>query len=643
MKTAPYGSWKSPVTSDLIVSATIGLGQIALDGDDIYWIETRPAEKGRYVIVNRSAAGMTTDVIPMPFNARTRVHEYGGGSFTVSRGLIYFSNFSDQRLYRCRANGEPQAITPEAELRYADSLIDHSRNRIICVREDHRIAGSEAINTLASIDLDGGSEQMVLASGYDFYSSPRLSRDGSRLAWLAWNHPNMPWDGTELWVADFLPDGSLTNSMFVAGGGSESIFQPEWSAEGDLYYVSDITGWWNLYRYHNGKTRPLCPMEAEFGMPQWGFGMSTYAFESPNRIVCAYIKQGVSHLGILDVETGKLEEVESAYSRIEGIRASAGRAVFLAGSPVESMGIVHFDLTTRGFQKLRRSSDVLIEPGYVSIPKTIEFPTENGFNAYAFFYLPRNREFSAPEGELPPLVVMSHGGPTSATAPVLRLGIQYWTSRGFAVLDVNYGGSTGYGRAYRERLRGNWGIVDVDDCVNGTKFLAGRGDVDPQRMAITGGSAGGYTTLCALTFRDIFRAGASHYGVSDLEALEVDTHKFESRYSHSLVAPYPERADLYRERSPIHHAQKLSAPVIFFQGLEDKVVPPNQAEMMVNALLAKGVPVAYLTFEGEQHGFRQAANIKRALDGELYFYSRVFGFELADAVEAVPISNHEKI
>src|SRR5262245_6314715 len=643
MKTAPYGSWKSPVTSDLIVSATIGLGQIALDGDDIYWIETRPAEKGRYVIVNRSAAGMTTDVIPMPYNARTRVHEYGGGSFTVSRGLIYFSNFSDQRLYRCRGNGEPQAITPEAELRYADTLIDHSRNRIICVREDHRIAGSEAINTLASIDLDGRSEQMVLASGYDFYSSPRLSPDGSRLAWLAWNHPNMPWDGTELWVADFLANGSLTNTMLVAGGGAESIFQPEWSAEGNLYYISDITGWWNLCQYHNGKTRHLCPMEAEFGMPQWGFGMSTYAFESPNRIVCAYIKQGVSHLGILDVETGKLEEVESAYSRIEGIRASAGRAVFLAGSPVESMGIVNFDLTTREFQKLRRSSDVLIEPGYVSIPTAIEFPTENGMNAHAFFYLPRNQEFSASEGELPPLVVMSHGGPTSATAPVLRLGIQYWTSRGFAVLDVNYGGSTGYGRAYRERLRINWGIVDVDDCVNGAKFLAGRGDIDPQRMAITGGSAGGYTTLCALTFRDIFRAGASHYGVSDLEALEVDTHKFESRYSHSLVAPYPERADLYRERSPIHHAQKLSAPVIFFQGLEDKVVPPNQSEMMVNALLAKGLPVAYLTFEGEQHGFRQAANIKRALDSELYFYSRVFGFELADQVEAVPISNQEKI
>ena len=643
MKIAPYGSWKSPVTSDLIVSATIGLGQISIDGDDTYWIETRPAEKGRYVIVKRTADGLTSDLTPMPFNARTRVHEYGGGSFVVSHGVIYFSNFSDQRLYRIHGKGQPQAISPEADLRYADALIDHSRNRIICVREDHRISGSEAINTLTSIDLDGNTEQVVLVSGHDFYSSPRLSPDGTRLTWLAWNHPNMPWDGTELWLADLLDDGSLANKSLVAGGANESIFQPEWSVEGDLCFISDRTGWWNLFRLREGKVQPLCTMEAEFGMPQWIFGMSTYAFESPDRIVCAYIEQGISHLGILHPATGELEKIESSYTRIDGIRAGAGRAVFLGGSPIESVGIINFDLSTGKFQKLRRSSDVLIEPEYISNPQTIEFPTENGLTAHAFFYPPRNREYCAPESELPPLVVMSHGGPTAATAPVLRLGIQYWTSRGIAVLDVNYGGSTGYGREYRERLRGKWGIVDVEDCVNGARFLAARGLVDPHRMAITGGSAGGYTTLCALTMHDIFRAGASHYGVSDLEALEIDTHKFESRYSHSLVAPYPERADLYRERSPIHHADKLSAPVIFFQGLEDKVVPPNQAEMMVNALLAKGLPVAYLTFEGEQHGFRQAANIKRALDGELYFYSRVFGFDPEDEIEAVPISNEEKI
>jgi dipeptidyl aminopeptidase/acylaminoacyl peptidase len=381
-------------------------------------------------------------------------------------------------------------------------------------------------------------------------------------------------------------------------------------------------------------------MDAEFGLPQWGFGMSTYAFATANRIVCAYVKQGISHLAILDTSTGRIETIESPYTRIEGIRCSpvrSSRALFVAGSPNQSSSIVKFDLSTRRFETVRRSSELTIEPDYISIPQAIEFPTEGGLIAHAFFYAPVNRDFEAPDGELPPLLVMSHGGPTAATSPTLRLGIQYWTSRGFAVLDVNYGGSTGYGRGYRERLRGNWGVTDVDDCVNGAKYLAEQGRVDKSRLAITGGSAGGYTTLCALTFRDLFSAGASHYGVSDLEALEVDTHKFESRYSHSLVAPYPERADLYRQRSPIHFTDQLKVPVIFFQGLEDKIVPPNQAEMMVNALRAKRLPVAYLAFEGEQHGFRQAANIKRSLDGEFYFYSRVFGFEPVDEIEPVEI------
>jgi dipeptidyl aminopeptidase/acylaminoacyl peptidase len=479
----------------------------------------------------------------------------------------------------------------------------------------------------------------MLAGGADFYSAPRLNPEGSRLAWLQWNHPNMPWDGTELWVAEVLDDGSVTNPVRVAGVVDESIFQPEWSPEGDLHFVSDLTGWWNLYRWREGIIETLCPMEAEFGLPQWVFGMSTYAFESANRIVCAYIEQGFSRLAVLDTTTGELEKIETPFTKIEGIRATSGQAVFIAASPAETASIVRFDLNNRQFETIRRSSELAIDPGYISVPQAIEFPTENGLTAHAFFYPPRNQDFIAPENERAPLLVMSHGGPTAATSPMLRLSVQYWTSRGIAVLDVNYGGSAGYGREYRERLNSSWGVVDVDDCVNGAKYLAERGLVDGDRLAITGGSAGGYTTLCALTFRDAFKAGASHYGVSDLEALEVDTHKFESRYTHKLVAPYPERADLYRERSPIHHTDQLSAPVIFFQGLEDKIVPPNQAEMMVNALRAKGLPVAYITFEGEQHGFRQAANIKRALDGELYFYSRVFGFELADSVEPVPIEN----
>jgi dipeptidyl aminopeptidase/acylaminoacyl peptidase len=638
-KIAPYGSWKSPITSGLIVSATIGLGQSAIDGDDICWVETRPAEKGRYVIVKRAPDGQTVDLTPDPFNTRTRVHEYGGGSFVINDGVIWFSNGADQRLYRKDVGAEPQAITPETDLRYADGEIDCLRSRMICVREDHTVAGGEAVNTVVSLPLDGAGEQRVIVSGNDFYSSPRLSPDGSRLAWLAWNHPNMPWDGTELWVADAQEDGSLANASRVAGGIAESIFQPEWSPAGELHFVSDRTGWWNLYRWRDGRIEALCPMQAEFGLPQWVFGMSTYAFVSEDRIVCAYLEKGFSRLAILDAATGRLETIETPYTKIEGLHAKPGQVVFIAASPAEATSVVSFDPNTRRFETLRRSSELTIDADYISVPQAVEFPAENGLTSHAFFYPPRNRDFTAPQGERPPLLVMSHGGPTAATSPALRLSIQYWTSRGIAVLDVNYGGSTGYGRAYRERLSGRWGIVDVDDCVNGAKYLAEQGLVDGDRLAITGGSAGGYTTLCALTFSEVFKAGASHYGVSDLEALEVDTHKFESRYTHKLVAPYPERVDLYRARSPIHHTNLLSAPVIFFQGLEDKIVPPNQAEMMVNALRSKGLPVAYITFEGEQHGFRQAANIKRALDGELYFYSRVFGFDLADQVEPVPIEN----
>lgn len=637
-KFASYGSWKSPITSDLIVEGTVRLGQVELEGDDIYWLEGRASEKGRNVIVKRAADGNKFDLTPAPFNARTRVHEYGGGSYVVSDGRVFFSNFADQRLYQFPANAEPISITPEADLRYADGIADRLRNRIICIREDHTVADREPTNTLVLIDLNGG-EQTILVSGSDFYSSPRLSPDGSQLAWLQWDHPNMPWDGSELWVADIQADGLLVNKTLVAGGLRESIFQPEWSPDGELYFVSDRSGWWNLYRWREGEIEPLCEKEAEFGLPQWVFGMSTYGFVSAKQIACAYIENGFSRLALLDTETKRLENIETPYTQIDGIRAAAGKVAFIAGSPAESTCIVSFNPETRHFEKLCSSSDVTIDPGYISVPLAVEFPTADNLTAHGFFYPPENQDFSAPESEKPPLLVMIHGGPTAATSATLRLGIQYWTSRGIAVLDVNYGGSTGYGRAYRERLNGNWGIVDVDDCVNGASYLAQQGLVDGNRLAITGGSAGGYTVLCALAFRDVFKAGASHYGVTDLEALEFDTHKFESRYTHGLVAPYPERADLYRERSPIYHTDKLSAPVIFFQGLEDKIVPPNQAEMMVEALRKKKLPVAYVAFEGEQHGFRQAANIKRALDGELYFYSCIFGFELADPVEPVPIEN----
>jgi len=638
-KIAPYGSWKSPITSDLIVAETIGLGGTAIEGADVYWMELRPKEGGRLVVVRRTQDGKMTDLTPTPFNARTRVHEYGGRAYAVAGGTAYFSNFADQRLYRQDPGAEPRPITPEIALRYADYVVDRRRNLLFCVREDHTAPG-EAVNTLVTVKCDGDeSGGQVIVSGNNFYSSPRLSPDGSRLAWLTWNHPNMPWDGTELWVGEVNADGALGHAERVAGGPAESIFQPEWSPDGVLYFVSDRTGWWNLYRWQKGNIEPLCPMEAEFGEPQWNFGMSTYAFESPGRIICTYTQKGTYHLASLDTATLKLEEIPTPYTDMGSVRAAPGRVLFLAGSPTEAWSIVHLDLRTRQFEVLRRTSAIQVNPGYVSTPEEIEFPTEGGLTAHAFFYAPRNRDFTAPAGEKPPLIVMSHGGPTAAVSGVFNPNIQYWTSRGFAVMDVNYGGSTGYGRAYRQRLNGQWGVVDVHDCANGAHYLAAQDRVDGERLIIRGGSAGGYTTLAALTFQSIFKAGASHFGISDLETMTKDTHKFESRYLDTLVAPYPARRDIYVERSPIHFTQRLSSAMILFQGLEDKIVPPDQSEKMFEAVRAKELPVAYLAFEGEQHGFRKAENIKRTLDAELYFYSKVFKFDLADPVEPVEIEN----
>jgi dipeptidyl aminopeptidase/acylaminoacyl peptidase len=638
-KIAPYGSWKSPITSELIVSEVIGLGGADFGGQDIYWSELHPKEGGRIIVVREAPDGNRTELTPTPFNARTRVHEYGGHAYVIENETVYFSNFADQRLYRQDPGSPPRPITPETALRYADYIVDRRPNLLICVREDHTGSG-EAVNTLVKVNCDGderGGE--VIVAGNNFYSNPRLSPDGSRLAWLTWNHPNMPWDGTELWVGELDTDASIVRAARIAGGPDESIFQPEWSPDGTLYFVSDQTGWWNLYRWREGGLEALCPMEAEFGQPQWVFGRSTYAFESTRRLICTYIQRGVSHLASLDTVTLELQEIETPYQYLTDVRAVPGRVVFTAGSPTEKLSINLLDLNTGQIAVLRRASETQVDSGYISIPKPIEFPTEGGLTAYGFFYPPRNKDFAAPQGEKPPLLVMSHGGPTGATVPVFDEETQYWTSRGIAVLDVNYGGSTGYGRAYRRRLNGQWGVVDVDDCVNGALYLAERGQVDGDRLMITGGSAGGYTTICALTFRDVFKAGASHFGLGDLETFVKDTHKFESRYLDTLVGPYPDRKDLYRERSPIHFTDRLNCPLILFQGSEDEIVPPEQSRRMYDAGKAKGLPVAYLEFEGEQHGFRRAENIKRALDAELYFYSRVFGFELADPVEPVAIDN----
>jgi len=535
----------------------------------------------------------------------------------------------------------PHAITPAVNMRYADACFDRKRQRLICVREDHTLEGVEAANTIVSLNLEANENcGQVLASGNDFYSSPRVSSDAKHLAWLTWNHPNMPWDGSELWIAEFAPDGTLKSGERIAGGLAESIFQPEWSPDGTLYFVSDPDGWWNLKRVSaDGKIEAVCAIAAELGMPQWLFGMSSYAFASAELIVCSHVEQGISRLATLDTRTLELKAIDSPFTDIQYVRAGSCETVFRAASPADVAAIVQLNLDTVQFETLRRSNNLDIDAAYLSLPEPIEFPTEEGLTAHAFFYRPQNAGYRAPAGERPPLIVKSHGGPTSAATTALTLGVQYWTSRGFAVLDVNYGGSTGYGRAYRERLKDKWGIVDVDDCMNAARYLVERGEVDGDRLVITGGSAGGYTTLCALTFRDTFKAGASHFGVSDAEALARDTHKYESRYLDGLIGPYPERRDLYYERSPINFSEQLSCPVIFFQGLEDKVVPADQAEKMVDALRTKGIPVAYVAFAGEQHGFRQAENIKRALDGELYFYSRVFGFELGESLEPVEIAN----
>lgn len=639
---APYGSWKSPITSDLMVQGTISLSGVRLDGDEIYWLEGRPSEGGRMVAVRRKPDGSTEDLTPAPFNVRTRVHEYGGGALAIHNGTLYFSNFADNHLYVRRPDGQIQAITSDSKKYYADGVIDGQRQLWIGVREDHTDSDIFAVNTIVAMGLDGGNER-VLVSGNDFYSNFRISPDGAHVCWLTWNHPNMPWDGTELWVAEFTQDGQVANARQVAGGPEESVLEPVWSPQGNLIFVSDKTNWWNLYRlddiHHGNTATPVCPMAAEFAGPSWVFGISSYTFIDSNIILCTYTQNGRDYLAKLDVQHGQLTELDGKNTVFGSIQASEKRLAYIAASPNQSSYIITCDLNGSNGIVVKKSSSVVMDPAYLSSPQSIEYPTEGDKTAHAIYYPPTNPDFEAPDGEKPPLLVHVHGGPTGATASSLSLETQYWTSRGFAVVDVNYGGSTGYGREYRDRLKGNWGIVDVDDSVNAARFLVRRGDADGNRIAIAGGSAGGYTTLAALTFRDVFRAGASYFGLSELEIFAQETHKFESRYMDSLLGPYPQAKDIYYNRSPINFTQQLSCPVIFFQGLDDKIVPPNQAELMVEALRKKGLPVAYVTFEGEGHGFRQAANIKRSIDGEFYFYSRVFGFEPADEIEPVPIEN----
>jgi dipeptidyl aminopeptidase/acylaminoacyl peptidase len=630
---AAYGTWPSEISAAMIAESAISLGGVLTDGGDLYWLEGRPSEGGRVVLVRHSESG-AFDITPEGYSVRTRVHEYGGGAALISDGEVFFVNFADQRIYCQPVNGTPAAVTGETGDRYADMSHDKARNRLICVRERHEDAG--VANALVSVSLEDGSVS-VLDGGHDFVSNPRISPDGKRLSWLSWELPDMPWDATALWVAEIGSDGTLGIPVKVAGGGHESIFQPEWRPDGSLVFVSDRTGWWNLHCWDGGSVAALFETDAEFGLPQWVFGMRTYDVRPDGSLVCAWSREGRWQLGVFS--DGILTAFELPDDDISGVRVCGDRVAYIGGSPRAPAAVVSFDSAAGTRNVVRRSFPGDLDPAHLSEPRAITFETPDGGVGHAFHYPPCNAACTGPAGERPPLLVRGHGGPTGASSPSFSLAIQYWTNRGFAVLDVNYRGSTGFGRPYREALYGQWGVADVDDMVAGAEYLVSRGGADPHRLAIRGGSAGGYTTLAALAFRDTFSAGASLYGIGDLMTLARDTHKFESRYLDRLIGPLPEAADVYRERSPINHVEGLDCPVIFLQGDEDRVVPPNQAEAMVDALDARGIPVAYVLFEGEGHGFRKAENVCRALESELAFYGRIFGFLPADELPPVEIRN----
>lgn len=634
---APYGSWPSPITALDAARGGARPDQVRAVGHDLFWTEVRPAEQGRTVVVQLAEGGTRRDVTPTGRNCRSRVHEYGGGAFCVGGGSLFFCDDADQRVYRQPlAGGSPLPITPPAALRFADLTYDPVRGRVVAVCEDHSSAG-EPLNTLVAIAADG-SGVTTLARGHDFFASPAPRADGKALAWIAWDHPHMPWRSTQLWLAPLDADGRPLAPRVVAGGDGESVQQPLWSPAGELLFVSDANGFWNLWRLGDGRPRPVAPMRAELGRPQWVFGRASYGFRDARTVVANAIDRARSGLVTIDLASGRVAPIASGCSDIESVVVTGDRVAFVgaSGTSLPAVHVVELDTGVRRTHAV--ASDAALAPFAVE-PESIEIPAGGGRHASAFLYLPKNPERNAPAGSKPPLMVLGHGGPTSMTAPALNAALAYWLSRGFAVADVNYAGSTGFGRAYQDLLAGEWGVVDVADCCAAALYLVHAGRVDPERLVIRGRSAGGYTTLCALTFHDVFKAGASHFGIGDLAALARDTHKFESRYTDWLVAPYPERADLYAERSPLLHADRLRAPVIFFQGLEDRVVPPEQSERMANALRAKGIPVAYVAFPGEQHGFRKAENVARSLEAELAFYAAVLRFPLPAPAPTVHIDN----
>jgi dipeptidyl aminopeptidase/acylaminoacyl peptidase len=646
---APYGAWSSPITAEMIARAGTRLSAVWLELGTAWWLEGRPAENGRVVLMKAAAGGEPVDVTPAGFNVRTMVHEYGGGAYCVHGGTVFCSNFEDQGLYRVDPGVEPVPITPAVEgsvHRYADGRVTPDGRLWIGVRERHDLGESsrDVVNELVAIPTDGSGQPTTIAGGRDFYSNPRISPDGARLCFLSWILPWMPWDGCELFVAELGAEGTLGDATHVAGrDGEESIWQPEWSPAGDLVFASDRSGWWNLERVREGERSILHAAQAEFGYPAWAFGTQSYAFLDDGRMFVTYDRGGRTYFGILDPEKGTLDDLDVPFDALwssPSVAAEGAAVVFVAGSATIPNEIVRLDVSTGSTETLRASSRVAVDPSHFSLPRAIEFPTEDGLTAHALFYPPSSPTYDGPEDERPPLLVMSHGGPTSRATAIFSLEQQFWTSRGFAVVDVNYGGSTGYGRAYRERLNGQWGVVDLQDCVNAARYLVAEGEADADRLLITGGSAGGYTTICALTFTDDFAAGASYYGIADLEQFGGgDTHKFELEYEHTLVGPYPEAAELYRARSPIHFVEQIATPMLVLQGADDMVVPPSQAELIAGALRERGVPHAYLLFEGEGHGFRKAETIVASLEAELSFYAQILGFEPGDPIPRLAIEH----
>jgi dipeptidyl aminopeptidase/acylaminoacyl peptidase len=636
---APFGAWRSSLPIELLVQGRVGLSEprLDVDGATLAWLESRAEEGGRSVLVRWSDGDGPRDMSPPGMNVRDRVHEYGGGAALVAGDLVVVSDFATGRLHRILPDRPAEPITPEGPFRYADLTPDVGRARLLAVREDHAGPG-EARNEIVAVSLDRSLAVDVLVTGHAFYAAPRPAPDGSSLAFLAWDHPNLPWDGTELLVAPIGADGALGAPDRVAGSPNDWIAQPGWSPDGVLHFVAEPAGWMNLHRLRDGRVEvlPGGAIEAEFAYPDWQFGMRNYAFASDGAIIGIGRSRGADRLYRFATD-GTRTVFDLPFTELSGLDVAGDRAVFLAAGPRSFYAVVRLDLMTGRWAELRRSIPTEIDPATVSVPEPIEFPTSGDRTAFGLFYRPVNPEFEGPSSDLPPLIVTSHGGPTAQAFGGLNVAVQLFTSRGFAVLDVDYGGSTGYGRDYRRRLEGQWGIVDVDDCVAGARWLAARGRVDGRRLAVRGGSASGYTTLCALAFRDDFSAGVSYFGIGDLLAFTRETHKFESRYLDRLVGPLPAAEARYRERSPIRHADRIACPVLILQGLDDRVVPPSEAERIVNALSERRIPHAYVAFEGEDHGFRKADSIVRSFEAELSFLAQVFGFEPADQVEPLAV------